>query len=191
MILAALALAACGRQPQVERIDLDDVGGTASFGLTPSPETGDAAWSIEPGGKGIDFGKMGSAPYLSLVCKLDGAGPPQLTVIREAQSEPGAKALFAILGNGVIARLKLDAVLSDSGWRWEGTYPAGAPQFDVFTGPRDVQATLPGAGMLKIAGSALPREFIEWCRRGGKEVPAEALEKAAEAVAPVNPGTPG
>jgi hypothetical protein len=172
--LAALAaLTACGRQPQVQRVDLEDVPNAAELTLTASPDTSGAKWTITADGKGIDFGKPAAVPFLSLTCAIStGKAPPQLDIIRHAQSQPGAKALFAVLGNGITSRLKLDAALGKDGWRWEGRYPASSPELDVFTGTRDIEATLPGGGMLHVAGSSLPRDFIDWCRRNGKGLAA-------------------
>lgn len=166
----AILLAACGRQPQVQRVDLDAASNATTLALNPQPDSTGAKWAITASGRGIDFGKPGVAPLLSLRCGISkDRAPPQITVIRHARSEPGAKALFAVLGNGIVARLKLDAALADKeGWRWEGRYPASAPELDVFTGQRDIDATLPGGGELHIAGSGMPREFIEWCRWNGK-----------------------
>jgi hypothetical protein len=145
----------------------------AALTLNPKPDSTGARWTIAADGRGIDYGKPAAAPLLSLTCQISkDSAPPPLTVIRYARSEPGAKALFAVLGNGIVSRLKVDAALEDKeGWRWEGRYPASAPELDVFTGQRDIDATLPGGGELHIAGSGLPREFIEWCRRNGKSVP--------------------
>jgi len=165
-----LFLAACGRQPAPEPTFIEDQS-PAELALNPKPDSTDAKWAIAADGRGIDFGKAAAAPLLSLTCQIgkDNA-PPQLTVIRHTRSEPGAKALFAVLGNGIISRLKVDAALDDKeGWRWEGRYPASAPELDVFTGQRDIDATLPGGGELHVTGSGLPREFVDWCRRNGVE----------------------
>jgi hypothetical protein len=165
-----LALAACERQPEPQATFREDQS-AAELALNPKPDSADAKWAIAADGKGIDFGNPAAAPLLSLTCQIskDNA-PPQLTVIRHARSEPGAKALFAVLGNGIVSRLKVDAALADQeGWRWEGRYPASAPELDVFTGQRDIAATLPGGGELHVTGSGLPREFIDWCRRNGVE----------------------
>jgi len=169
LLLLLLFLAACGRQPQVERIELGEADGPIA--LTPSPDSTGAHWMVSADGKAIEFGKLPDAPYLTLACALSKTEPARLTVIRHALSEPGAKALFALMGNGIISRLDLDAALGPDGWRWEGSFPAAAPELEVFTGPRDVEATLPGAGTVKIAGSGMPREFIDWCRREGRTAP--------------------
>ncbi len=58
-----------------------------------------------------------------------------------------------------------------TGWRWEGTYPANAPELDVFTGQRDVEATLPGAGTLRIGGARCRASSSSWCRRNGESSP--------------------
>ncbi|HTN13725.1 MAG TPA: hypothetical protein VL094_02845 [Sphingomonadaceae bacterium] len=170
---ASLLISACDRPP-VQRIELDEAQSAAALALNPSPDSTGAAWRIAPDGTGIDFGQEKQQPFLTLRCALAKDTAPRLAVIRHAQSQPEAKALFAVLGNGVTARLKLDATLSKTaGWRWEGLYPADAPELDVFTGLRDIEATLPGAGTLKIPGSPLPREFLGWCRRGGALLPGE------------------
>ena len=81
----------------------------------------------------------------------------------------------------MISRLKMEAALDDGEWRWEGTYRADAPELDVFTGPRELEATLPGGGSLQIAGSRLPGEFVNWCRIGGKVLQTSAREEAKAA----------
>lgn len=168
----AVALTGCG-QPQAadEPVDSEPV-------LTASPDSTGALWTTAANGLAIQFGKTPLAPYVSLACHLSSKQPPQLTVIRHASSEPGAKALFAVLGNGIAARFKVDATLAKGeGWRWEETLPADAGQFDVFTGPRDIEATLPGAGMIRFPASGLPGEFVGWCRRGGKALPSPDIKE--------------
>jgi hypothetical protein len=169
---ALLLLAGCGRPQGADTpVEADEVL------LTPSPDSKGAAWRIAANGLGIHFGKNPAAPYVSLGCKLSSSQPPQLSVIRHASSDPGAKALFAVLGNGIAARFKVDAVMAKGeGWRWEETLPASAGQFDVFSGPREIEATLPGAGMIVFPPSNLPREFIDWCRRNGEDLPAPETE---------------
>jgi len=88
-----------------------------------------------------------------------------------------------VIGNGMISRFKVDATLTDREWRWEGALPAADSQLDVFTGPREIEATLPGGGSLLIEGSRIPGEFVSWCRAGGKVQRAEAAEQAEEAEA--------
>lgn len=142
--------------------------------LTPSPDAEGAVWTLTPDGRSILFGKDPRAPYLSLACKISKDTPPAITVIRHAEADPGAKALFAVMGGPTTARLKVDARQSPKGWRWEGTYPADAAELEAFTDPRGLEATLPGAGMLKASGSPLTRQFIDWCRSGGKALVEDA-----------------
>jgi hypothetical protein len=170
--LALLVLAACGRPDAAE-----DGAASNEPILTPSPDTTGAVWTTSANGLAIQFGQNPAAPYVSLACHLSTKQQPQLTIIRHAPSEPGAKALFAVLGNGIAARFKVDAALAGrEGWRWEATLPASAGEFDVFTGPREIEATLPGAGMIKFPASGLPGEFVDWCRRGGKALPVPESE---------------
>ena len=53
-------------------------------------------------------------------------------------------------------------------WHWEARLPAEDPQLEVFTGTREIIATLPGRGTLEIGGGRIPGEFVDWCRAGGK-----------------------
>lgn len=173
-IALTLLLSACDRAPAPS----PEAATSGEPILTPSPDSTGATWTTAANGLAIQFGQNPAAPYVSLACHLPAERPPQLTVIRHALSEPGAKALFAVLGNGIAARFKVDAVLAKrEGWRWEAKLPASAGEFDVFTGPREIEATLPGAGRIAFPASNLPREFVGWCRRGGKALPLPDGEK--------------
>ncbi len=190
--LTALALlAACGRSEQ-EPVEAQRFSLEAARRVPPepllSPDTKAAAWTVTADGQAIDFGLAGETPMMTLACDL-GATPARLRIVRHVTGRPGAKALFPVIGNGTISRFRLDAMLHEGEWRWEGALPAGDPLLDVFTGPRELEATLPGGGSLQIAGSRIPGEFVTWCRAGGRVQQAEAAEKAADAGAPAQPSS--
>jgi len=195
-VLAALIaiplLAACRQAEQApvegQRIALDDVRKEARQPLA-SPDTKGAGWTVSANGQAIDFGRNGAPPLLTLSCRLR-ENPPQIRIIRHAPARPGEKALFPVLGNGTIARFKLDAALGDGEWRWEGSVPADDALLEVFTGARELEATLPGAGSLLIEGSRIPGEFISWCRAGGAVRAAEKKEDAEEAKADASSPAP-
>ena len=148
-----------------------------------SPDTSEARWVVDENGQAIHFSNEGTAPLMSLDCRL-GEGPAQMRIVRHVTARPGQSALFPVIGNGLRSRFLVDAALVGEKWRWEGVVPAADPALDVFTGPRDLKATLPGGGMLEIAGSRVPGEFVSWCRAGGEVMQAEAEEQAEEAQAP-------
>jgi hypothetical protein len=186
--LTALALlSACGSGEQepveAQRFSLEAVRRVPPEPLL-SPDTKAAAWSVTADGQAIDFGLPGEPPMMTLACDLR-TTPAHLRIIRHVVGRPGAKALFPVIGNGTISRFRLDAMLHEGEWRWEGALPASDPLLDVFVGPRELEATLPGGGSLKIAGSRIPGEFVNWCRAGGRVQRAEAAEKADEVKAPV------
>lgn len=166
-----LSLAACGadadsEHEDVQRVSLEDMAPRQAE-ADPSPDTSAASWSVSPDGQAIMFGNAGDPPLLTLACEVD-ADPPALLVIRHARALPGQKALFPVMGNGSTSRFLVDAVLANNEWHWQARLPADDPQLEVFAGPRDIEATLPGRGMLEIAGSRYPGEFIEWCKVGGR-----------------------
>lgn len=180
--LPLLALAACGDEPDdapvAERIAFAEVQRIASD-PAPSPDTTDAVWTVTKDGQAIDFGLPDGEPLLSLGCSLRD-DPPQIAIIRHVATRPGQQALFPVIGNGMISRFPLDAALENGEWRWQGALPASDPQLDVFTGTREVEATLPGGGTVLISGSSVPGEFIRWCRQGGRL--QDALEQETEEV---------
>lgn len=178
-------LAACSQQAappaDAERVPIAQ-GEARAHDPLPSPDTQNASWSVDDNGKALHFGDEGQPPHLSLDCLLDD-GPAKLAIIRHAPALPGEEALFPIYGNGMRSRFLADAALHQAGetseWRWEAILPADDPQLDVFLGTRDLTATLPGKGMLAIAGSRIPGEFVEWCRTGGRVAEVVSEEEAA------------
>jgi len=195
--IALLALSAC-QQSQ----DDTQQGRRVAFAqsnrelLRPiaAPDTTKARWIVNESGQAIHFGNEGEPPMLTLDCRL-ADDPPQMRIIRHVRARPGQGALFPVIGNGMISRFLVDAKLEDGEWRWEGTIGAANPMLDVFTGPRPLTATLPGGGLLAIAGSRVPGEFVTWCRAGRNVMKAEADEQdelAADAQAqpPAGPAPP-
>ena len=179
--LIATSLTACHREQapvEGQRISLADVHSGGEEPL-PSPDTAGASWAASASGRAIDFGQPGGKPFVTLACSVK-AGQAQVTVIRYAPARPGEKALFPVIGNRIISRFKVDAALVDNEWRWQGTLPADDSLLEVFEGPGALQATLPGGGTVKIAGSGVPGQFLTWCRQRGQP-PADAPAKATAA----------
>ncbi len=185
ILLAALTLTACqqGSAPTpegVERVSLDELGARHARAYA-SPDTSEAGWSVAASGQAIHFGNPGEDPWLTLSCEL-GDTPIGFAIIRHAEALPGQTALFPFVGNGMRSRFLSDATLAQTPeggeWRWETHLPADDPQLDVFAGTRDLTATLPGRGMLEIAGSRIPGQFLDWCRAGGETATPEPDEEA-------------
>ncbi|MFA9200126.1 MAG: hypothetical protein ACEQR8_02920 [Cypionkella sp.] len=164
-ILTLAALAAC-RPPAsdgyVERIALDDARRGPQVLMT-SPDTLGAIWAPSGGPWRIVFGHPGQAPLLALECQAGGA---MLTVTRYAPTEARAKGMMALIGNGHVERLKVDATALPGarGWVWQGRFHPLDPRLDALTGVRPLELTIPGAGTLKLPASPAPREVIEACR---------------------------
>ncbi|WP_067786558.1 hypothetical protein [Paraurantiacibacter namhicola] len=168
-------LAACGNGGDPAAASSEAAATPAPYETPVIPDHEDASWTVSPDGQAIVFGPDAATPLLTLDCRLKG-DPPQLAIIRHYPADPDAKALFPVIGNGTTSRFMLDATLTEEGRIWEGTLAADDPALDVFTGPRPIEATLPGGGTLRIVGSRVPGEFVTWCRAGGKVMEAEADE---------------
>lgn len=166
----ALALTACG-QPSATPADAERIpiaqGTARAHDPLPSPDTTSASWFVDANGRTLHFGNRNEKPFLSLDCLISD-GPAQLAIIRHAAALPGQEALFPVYGNGVRSRFLADATLRNGEWRWEAVQRADDPQLDVFLGPRELIATLPGKGTLEIGKSRMPGQFVEWCRSGGR-----------------------
>ena len=164
--LLLLALGAC-RPPAsdgyVQRIDLaaSDQGPRVE---ATSPDVNGAIWASSGGPERMVFGKPGQPPYLSLAC-IGVGGRRLLEVTRFAETDPKAKGMMALVGNGHVERLKIDAEYNGRGWLWRGRYLPADTRLEAFTGTRKLELTIPGAGTLVLEGSNAPAQVIELCRR--------------------------
>ena len=171
-VLLLAVLAAC-RPPAsdryVERMALDDESAGPTV-MPTSPDTTGAIWADGGGPHRIVFGQPGQAPLLALECAAGGA---MLRVTRFAPTDAGAKGMMALIGNGHVERLKIDAlkVAGKRAWLWQGRYDPADTRLEALTGGRGLEVTIPGAGTLKLPGSPRPAELIERCRRTGGGAP--------------------
>ena len=163
--LALLTLAAC--QPAApggtsERVEFAEARAQAGA-LATSPVTDGAVWSPYADSS-LLFGMVGERPLLSLECHLGADDTKDIRIVRHIASDPQAKALMALVGNGTVARVMVDSTWRGDRWRWEGELPADDPALDALTGDRALEVTVPGAGTLALPASRAPGRFIEACR---------------------------
>lgn len=165
-VLVLALLAAC-RPPAaddyIERVQLDRARGQVREPL-PSPDTKGAIWAGSEGPDRIVYGQPGQTPLFAIACAGKGT-LRRLEITRIAATDPKAKGLLALIGNGHVERLKVDATWNGKAWLYQGAYAPGDPALDVLTGPHQVEATIPGMGTVMLNPSARPGELIERCRR--------------------------
>ncbi|OCC25007.1 hypothetical protein MB02_06105 [Croceicoccus estronivorus] len=168
-----LLLAACGGQTSnaVEKFSLDDIAPHVSHIIATSPDTKGAVWEAMDGARSLRFGKPGAPPFLTLKCELTENAAPKMRIVRLTPADPGAKALFALIGRKQITRINADAHAVGGDWRWESLVPAEDPALDVFLDGGPIEATLPGGGSLNLAASGEPARLVSWCRRHGTDLP--------------------
>ena len=167
----ALALAACSQsQGQVVASSTTAEGYPARLSLNGAEQPMDVA-PLQPEGAQwqatgdrLSFGLPGQEPLLSIACERGSAGASLIRLVRTTRADAGAKALLAMIGNGRIARLPVDARTGGEAGRWEGLFLALDPRLDVLKGTNSVEATLPGGGTLQLSSSSEPRRLIEACR---------------------------
>lgn len=155
-----------------------------------SPDTAGAVWAPSPANpQRLLYGKPGERVLFALECAEE-AGTPVLIYARQQAADPHAKAVLALIGNGHVARLKIDAVQENPGadarWLWRGRAPAARAEFEGLTGARAVEATVPGAGSLVLNPNPLVGELIARCRAQARPA-APASAPAATAPEPQNP----
>ncbi|RDC59490.1 hypothetical protein HME9302_00680 [Alteripontixanthobacter maritimus] len=188
--LTAGAVTACAppaADGYVERVDLAESRDFASEPL-PSPDTEGAVWVATDLRPGIDarlvYGVPGAAPLLALECSAADDGTGQLEFTRFARADAKAQALMALVGNGHVARVPVDAEYNGRAWLWRGVDAADRTEFNVLTGPRDVTVTVPGAGLVKLNASPLPGELVSQCRAAPPEQDLGAETEDLEQDAP-------
>lgn len=172
----ALALAACS-QSQGRQLVANPAVGPADAAAYPArlslsgaelpaemapPQSQGGAWVAVPGG--LAFSVTGQTPLLSLLCSRDSTGTALVRLVRVTRADEGAQALMALIGNGRIARLPVDARMGGEAGIWEGMMPAADPRLDVLTGSHEIEVTLPGGGTLMLPASGEPGQLLAACR---------------------------
>lgn len=191
-LLALVLLPACNPPAADEYVARIDVAGRdAQSAPIPSPDTEGAVWAPSAANpQRLVYGKPGERVLFALEC-VDGDGGPVLTYTRFAHADAHAKAILALIGNGHVARLKIDATRFGNQWLWQGSEPAASLNFEGLTGGRQVEATVPGAGSLILNPSPLPGELILRCRSLAPPAVPGSAPAAIGAALPSPPDTTG
>ena len=187
LAIVAIGLVACqppAADSYVERSDIKPQGRQASDPI-PSPDVKGAVWAEVDHEDRLIYGKPGATPLFAIGCLLD-RPDPQLRLTRYSPADEGAKAFMPVIGNGHVARLKIDATPVGEAFLWQGETPLDNDRLEALTGARSVEATVPGAGSLKLNASGKPGQLIERCRakaRAAKQAnePAQQVPEAGPA----------
>lgn len=190
--LTLALLAGCNPSPAEDYVARVGVAGRAGPSQPiRSPDVAGAVWVASPGNaRRLLYGKPGQTPLFALECAPSTAVPLVLYT-RYAKADPHAKAVLALIGNGHVARLKIDAVRAGADWRWQGSEPAASASLEALTGARQVEATVPGAGSLILNPSPLPGALIIDCRSQAPPAAPASAPAAAGAALPAPAGTTG
>jgi len=176
LILATLVLAACSQSQSREVVDTSPASGgyPARLAMADAPLPQEAAplqpqggeWAAQ--GHAANFAVPGQSSLFTVTCSHDAAGAASVEIFRQTRAEEGAKAMLALIGNGRIARLPLDATMAGEAGQWRGAIPAADPRLDVLKGGNRIEATLPGGGTLLLPASREPGRVLEECRASNR-----------------------
>jgi hypothetical protein len=133
----------------------------------PSPDTEGALWAASASAEGrLVYGIPGQPALLALECVSQAGELPRLAITRLAPADEEAGALLAMVGNGHIGRIAVDATELGGRLFWRGEALAADAAWEPLGGPRELIATVPGAGTVELNPSPLPGVLIERCRNG-------------------------
>ncbi len=183
-LLLILTLAACSRgqdaetPEQAKRLVLPSQ--PAPLREPPKQPEG-TVWTTLGNGAAA-FGVPEQAPLLTIACERRGTLDAVLRFTRHTRADEGAKALFALEGNGHVARVKVDVVKPGDPGEWQGTVSAFDERIAAIRGSYGVAATLPGGGTLRWGGSGIPGAVLTACR-AGLSLPRAGPSAAASATA--------
>lgn len=166
-LLPILALAACKPPPTDADMlrDMPETAPTFASDPLPSPDTNGAVWAVSQRTDGRLIYGVPSAPAL-MALECGGPSTPTLRITRSSPADEGAGAMLALVGNGHIGRLAVDAAMVDGRYVWVGEEPASSLAWEPLAGVRELIATVPGAGTVELHPSHLPGALIEACRAG-------------------------
>lgn len=172
-LIPVLALAACSPSGQQQSPESPKNPKRLVIPADPAPlreaprQPEGMIWTVRADGA-VAFGAPGQSPLLIITCEARGTPEAQLRFVRHTRAEAGAKAFFAIEGNGHVARLPLDVTRAGDPGEWQGTVSAFDQQAEAIKGGEGVAATLPGGGTLRWPASPLPGRLLDDCRAGLK-----------------------
>ncbi len=170
-ILLTCAVAACKPPPTDADLsrDMPQTAPTFASDPLPSPDTEGAIWAASPTSEGrIIYGIPGDPALLALECMAGQGELAALQITRLSPADENAGALLAMVGNGHIGRMEVDAREVNGQVVWQGEEVAADILWESLAGPRQLTATVPGAGMVTLNPSPLPGLLIEACRTGGR-----------------------
>ncbi|MEM7702221.1 MAG: hypothetical protein AAF251_09830 [Pseudomonadota bacterium] len=160
------ALSACKPPPTDADMnrDLPEAAPTYASEPLPSPETEGAFWAVSPNDPNrLIYGVPGSPALLALTC-LSESAIPRLRITRMSPADEDAGALLAMVGNGHIGRVEVDAVEVNGRFVWQGEKLAADEKWEPLAGPRSYTVTVPGAGMVTVNEGEVAMAFLEECR---------------------------
>lgn len=137
----------------------------------PSPDTEGAMWAQSSEADRIIYGVPGQPALVSLTCVDRDGQSDLLRITRISPADENAEALLAMVGNGSIGRLEVDATKIGSQTVWQGQAPAADTVWEPLSGPRQITLTVPGAGMVTLNPSDAPSAFVDECRGIAPPVP--------------------
>lgn len=183
-LIAISALAGCKPPPGDAGMDRELPRDEPTFASAPlpSPDTQGAIWAPSAASDArIIYGVPEEPALLSLECNQDGA-EPLVEITRMAPADEGAEALLALVGNGAIGRIEVDAREVGTRVFWRGAVSPADRNIEPLKGPRKLTATIPGAGMVDLNPSPLPGAFLEACAQQRPFFPAPKEEEEETAL---------
>ena len=152
-LVFATLLAACGERRPSEppaRVPLA-AASAATLNAIPTNPPGPYVWTHAQSARAAWFGPKDAPALLAIACEGWENAQPKLAIVRYAQADKGAEALFAIQGSKGILRLPVSATrVGDSGYVWRGELDPRDPKTEVLL-DNGLKATVPGGGMIELA----------------------------------------
>jgi len=166
--LAISVAAVSGCKPPPTDADLNrelpEAAPTYASEPLPSPDTEGAFWAVSPSDPNrLIYGVPGSPALLALTCLSD-SGLPRIRITRMSPADEDAGALLAMVGNGHIGRVEVDAIDVNGRLVWQGEKLAADETWEPLAGPRSLTVTVPGAGMVTVNEGEVAMAFLEECR---------------------------
>lgn len=166
-LLVMVALAGCKPPPTDADMAraLPEAQPTFASDPLPSPDIEGAVWAPSPSQeRRIIYGIPGDPALIALDCVDETGALPMLQITRLAPADEGASALLALVGNGHIGRIAVEAREIGGRSVWQGETVAADLAWEPLSGPRQVTVTVPGAGMVTLNPGETAWGFVSACR---------------------------
>lgn len=127
-----------------------------------SPDVSKAEWSRAKEDPTLFYGTKNRPPLVTIECLRYGK-LRRIRISRHTHADEGAEAIMALIAGKHMVRVPIKADSVEDVSLWRTSYMADSPEMSIFMGSKDINLTIPGAGLVVLKASDAPANLLRGC----------------------------